>query len=91
MKGFASEALVIGGVYLYDKSTTTSLVMISLGAFAAMLRFSLNFNRHQHVDKILEAGQKIAAALLDASISTKATAEKIQWENFVPKGRQGVN
>ena len=91
MKGFASEALILGGVFLYEKSNAASTVMISLGVASATLRFLLNFNRHQQVDKILEAGQKIVAALLDASNSAKSTAEKIQWENFITKDNQRAN
>lgn len=87
MKGFASESLILGGVFLYEKSPYASIAMISLGLVSSTLRFLLFFNRHQRVDKIIEAGEKIVAAITDAA----STASKIQWENFKPSGKERIN
>lgn len=85
MKGFTSETLVVCGTFLFGQNSYFGSFLISLGIVSSFVRFIVNFNRDSKLDKMLEAGEKIATTIVEASNIVSSESKKSYWENFTNK------
>ena len=79
MKGFASESLILGGVFLHSQQLALSPWLIALGIVGCTFRFLVDFNRTQKVDKILEAGEKFVTTFINTT-TTLAKEAGSSWD-----------
>lgn len=78
--GFASEALIISGAYLFSQNFWVSLGMILVGCISALGRFSQHTSYLSKKEKMMGSFEAVAYSILEIFKSVDVALEKQKFD-----------